>query len=72
MSAQKLYTNARTLRQKTKLSQREFSKKIGVEEKRYASWEQGRVQPDIDNIEAIAKAHKITIDQLLNEDLRFN
>lgn len=66
MSAQIFHANAKILRIKAKLTQKQFSEKIGVEIKRYAKWEEGRSQPDIDNIEAIAVAHQISIDQLLN------
>jgi len=66
MSAQIFHANTKILRIKAKLTQKQFSEKIGVEIKRYAKWEEGRSQPDIDNIEAIAVAHQISIDQLLN------
>lgn len=69
MSAIKFHSNIRKLRKNMNLSQREFSKKIGVELKRYAKWEEGRSQPDIDNIELISKAHNITLDQLITTDL---
>ena len=66
MSAQIFHANTKILRIKAKLTQKQFSEKIGVEIKRYAKWEEGRSQPDIDNIEAIAVAHQISVDQLLN------
>jgi len=66
MSAQIFHANTKILRIKAKLTQKQFSEKIGVEIKRYAKWEEGRSQPDIDNIEAIAFAHQISIDELLN------
>ena len=66
MSDQIFHANTKILRIKAKLTQKQFSEKIGVEIKRYAKWEEGRSQPDIDNIEAIAVAHQISVDQLLN------
>jgi transcriptional regulator with XRE-family HTH domain len=69
MSAKQFQKNIRALRKKTNLSQKKFSEKISVELKRYAKWEEGRSQPDIDNIESIARTHEITIDELFHLDL---
>jgi transcriptional regulator with XRE-family HTH domain len=68
MSAKLFHANIRILRRQAKLSQKQFSEKIGVELKRYAKWEEGRSQPDIDNIEAIAQSHNIPLDVLFNLD----
>jgi transcriptional regulator with XRE-family HTH domain len=66
MSAQNFHANIKKLRKESKLTQVAFAEKINVELKRYQKWEEGRSQPDIDNIVAIAKAHEISIDQLIN------
>lgn len=68
MSAQIFHANTKILRIKAKLTQKQFSEKIGVEIKRYAKWEEGRSQPDIDNIAKIANAHEINLDTLFNFD----
>jgi transcriptional regulator with XRE-family HTH domain len=68
MSAKLFHANIRILRKKANLLQSQLSEKIGVEEKRYAAWEQERSQPDIDNIEKIATVHGVTLDTLFNFD----
>jgi transcriptional regulator with XRE-family HTH domain len=70
MPAQLFHSNIKVLRLRRKLTQKSFSEKIGVELKRYAKWEEGRSQPDIDNIEAIATVHMISVDQLLHFDFK--
>lgn len=69
MLADIFFNNIKILRRNTNLSQASFSKKISIERKRYAKWEEGRCQPDIDNIIAIANEHKISIDELLTKKL---
>lgn len=70
MSAKLFHSNIKILRQQSKLSQSGISDKIEVEAKRYAKWEEGRAQPDIDNIIAIAEAYGISLDKLLRIDLK--
>lgn len=69
MNQNLLSTNIKFLRSRLKLSQAKFSEKIEVEQKRYAKWEEGRCQPDIDNLIALARIHKVTLDKLLTKNL---
>jgi len=69
MSAKLLTANLKHLRLVANKSQAKLSIDLELELKRYAKWEEGRSQPDIDNLIAIARLHKITLDDLLTRDL---
>lgn len=69
MSALTLKRNLKTLRAKKKLSQQKFADRINRPIKRYQAWEEGRSQPNVDDIIDIAKEHELTIDDLLTKDL---
>jgi len=69
MCAALLPANLKALRKLSNLSQTKFSELIELEQKRYAKWEEGRCQPDIDSIIKIASTHKVSIDDLLMKNL---
>ena len=69
MCAALLPANLKALRKKTNLSQTKFSELIELQQKRYAKWEEGRCQPDIDSLISIANAHGVKLDDLLTKNL---
>lgn len=64
-----LPSNLRHLRKKKKLTQVAFSRKIQIELKRYAKWEEGRAEPDIASLITLSKVHHVSIDRMLKCDL---
>lgn len=68
-TATTLSNNLRYLRVSVWCSQQKFANKIKRPIKRYQKWEEGRSRPNVDDIIAIASAHKISIDELLTQDL---
>ena len=56
------------LRKEASLSQEEFADKIGVSRQAVSKWERGEALPDTDNLINIAKLFKVSLDNLiLNE-----
>ena len=60
--------NLKKYRKNCKLSQAELAKKIGIERYRIADWEQGRSQPSLDNLVALANALSVSIETLLGTE----
>lgn len=52
------------LRSKTKMTQKEAAKKIGVASTTYASWEQGKREPDISSQNKLADLYNVTLDYM--------
>ena len=50
------------------LKQSEISELLKVTESTYSNWEQGRREPDIDSIIALAKYFNVTAGQLLGTE----
>lgn len=53
------------LRKQNNLSQEELSYKLNISRQAISRWENGKTQPDIENIEKICKIYDITPDNLL-------
>ena len=68
MCAKLFHSNIKFLRKISNLTQEKFSEKIGVQKPRYAKWEEGTSQPDIDLLNVLAKCHNISLDDLVNKD----
>lgn len=62
----------KTLREKRKLTQREFAEMINVSDKTISKWETGKGLPDIGILDELAKALGVSIAELLTGDLRIN
>lgn len=65
-----LSTNLRYLREKNKYTQRLMSKVLGIHRSAYAYYELGQSEPRLENLVRLAHFFDVTVDQLLNEDLR--
>jgi transcriptional regulator with XRE-family HTH domain len=56
----------KAIRLSVNLAQKEISEKLGVVESCYANWEQGRTEPNINNIRKLAKIFEVSYDELLD------
>ena len=56
------------LSSKHNISQGELSKMVGVTRQTISSWENGKSVPDINQSVKLAKAFKITLDELIKEE----
>lgn len=57
--------NLKILRDENKISQQKLAKEIGVSRSTIAMWETGGSQPDNENLLALAKYFKVSVDYLL-------
>ncbi|HEN4709625.1 helix-turn-helix transcriptional regulator [Streptococcus agalactiae] len=57
--------NLRLMRKTKSLTQVEMSKKLNVTQGAYAKWENGRTEPNLENVVKLAKLFKTTTDFLL-------
>ncbi|GAB3882104.1 helix-turn-helix domain-containing protein [Spirosoma agri] len=62
--------NIRYLRKLNGLTQEQFSRKINIKRSLLGAYEEGRANPNQQNIQAIAKAFNTTIELLTRQDLR--
>jgi transcriptional regulator with XRE-family HTH domain len=62
--------NLKYLRAKKGLTQEQFAELIYKSRKTYEKWEQGITAPDLSSIQMLSTVHSITMEQLLNHDLR--
>ena len=60
------------LREKEKLTQMELAGIIGVSDKAISKWETGKGLPDINLIESLSKALKVSITELMNGEYIIN
>lgn len=61
--------NLKNARKYCNLTQKQVAEKLGVVESCYANWEQGRTEPNVDMIRKISILFKISIDELINDNL---
>ena len=57
------------LRKQMGLSQEELAEKIGVSRQAVSKWERSESSPDTDNLIALSKIYKISIDEMLDYDV---
>lgn len=57
------------LRRQAGLSQEEFAEKIGVSRQAVSKWERGEALPDTDNLITIARMYKISLDELIANEM---
>jgi transcriptional regulator with XRE-family HTH domain len=62
-------TNIKYLRKGKGMTQEDFANKIGVKRSLIGSYEEGRAEPRLSNVENIAYHFNVTIDELLHIDL---
>lgn len=54
-------------RKRAKLSQEELAAQVGVSRQAVSKWELGDATPELDKLAALAKAFRVTTDELLSE-----
>lgn len=58
------------LRKKNNLSQEDLAEKMGVSRQAISKWERGEASPDTDNLILLANLYRISLDELLNIDVK--
>lgn len=58
--------NIKIARKSSGLTQKQVAQKLSVVESCYANWEQGRTEPNIENLRKLSKLFDISLDELLN------
>ncbi len=61
-------SNLVKLRKKHGLSQEELAERIGVSRQAVSKWERAESSPDTDNLIALAKTYKLSLDEMINYD----
>ncbi len=61
----KFNENLREIRRECGMTQKDVYTKLQVSPNCYASWEQGRTQPDIESIKKLCKIFDVSADYLL-------
>ena len=56
------------LREENNLSKTAVAKKLGLSVQRYANWEYGTREPDLENLKAISKLYGVSTDYLTGKD----
>jgi len=64
----KFNENLREIRKFCGMTQKDVYTRLQVSPNCYASWEQGRTQPDIDSIKKLCKIFEVSADYLLGTD----
>ncbi|MCD7800856.1 MAG: helix-turn-helix domain-containing protein [Ruminococcus sp.] len=59
-----------TLRKQHNLSQEGLAEKLGISRQAVSKWERGEASPDTDNLIQLAKLYNISLDELLNVDIK--
>ena len=62
----KFNENLRLARNGVGLTQKQVADKLGVVESCYAKWEQGRAEPNIENLIKLCEIFDISLDDLIN------
>ena len=62
----KFCENLKLARNGSGLTQRQVADKLGVVESCYAKWEQGRAEPNVDNLRKLSEIFDISLDDLIN------
>lgn len=58
------------LRKKNNLSQEDLAEKLGVSRQAISKWERGETSPDTDNLISLANLYRISLDELLDIDVK--
>ena len=62
--------NIKYLRRMNGLTQEQFARKIGIKRSLLGAYEEGRANPNLDNLMSIAKVFGTSVDNLLQNDIR--
>jgi transcriptional regulator with XRE-family HTH domain len=62
--------NIKNIRKKNNITQEELAKKLSVTRQAVSSWENGKTEPDIETLTNITQIFDISIDELLDNDIR--
>ncbi len=60
--------NAKMLREKIKITQREMAKKLGLDYSMYNKYENGRNEPNLKTLEQIADFFGVSVDELIGHE----
>ena len=58
--------NLKSARKELGLTQKQIANELNVVESCYANWEQGRTEPNIENLRKLSKLFDVSLDELLN------
>ena len=58
--------NLKLARKGAGLTQKQVAEKLGVVESCYANWEQGRTEPNVENLGKLSEIFDISLDDLIN------
>ena len=58
--------NLKLARKGAGLTQKQVAEKLGVVESCYANWEQGRTEPNVENLRKLSEIFDISLDDLIN------
>lgn len=58
--------NLKDARKQSNLTQKQVATHLNVVESCYANWEQGRTEPNIDNLRKLSQLFNVSIDELIN------
>lgn len=62
-------TNLKNARIEMEYTQKQVAEKLGVVESCYANWEQGRTEPNISTLRQLSEILKVSVDDLLNNNI---
>lgn len=60
------------LREKMGISQNEISRRLGIARTTYASYEQGKREPDIEMLKKLSELHGVKVSHLIGENKKEN
>ena len=58
------------LRKRSKLTQEEVADKLKVTRQTVSNWELNQTKPDIDQIKGLSKLYKVSVDELIDNDIK--
>ena len=62
----KFTENLKEIRKLSSYTQKEVALRLNVVESCYANWEQGRTEPNIENLRKLGEIFQVSIDELIN------
>ncbi len=65
----KFCDNLRAARSYANLTQKQVAEKLGVVESCYANWEQGRTEPNVENLRRLGEILNVDLDVLIRGEL---
>lgn len=65
----KFCDNLRAARGYANLTQKQVAEKLGVVESCYANWEQGRTEPNVENLRRLGEILNVDLDVLIRGEL---